>query len=154
MRHKRNIAWLGAALLLASCMAAQTRSWQNVQELQPGTPISMKAPYRVRCAFVAATEEQLECEQAIAGQFLLPGSRRLRFERRSIREVRLERVDAGRPNKGDLIGAGVGAGIGAAIGGTGSAGSGKGALCLGVFGAAIGAGIGHALAHGEVIYRQ
>lgn len=155
MRHKRNITLLAASLLLASSALAQGQSWQNVQDLPPGAPISVKATHRIPCSFVAATNEELVCERIIRGHFVVPASYQFRFERRSIREVRMER-----PDRGALIGAGIGAGAGAAIGAAAwhaQSGYTRGgtALILGGLGAVIGGAIGHEhpLAHGEVIYR-
>jgi hypothetical protein len=154
MRQKRNISLLTASLLLASCAPAQVKSWQNVQDLPAGTPISVKAEHRIRCVFVIATDQELVCEPPIPGQFMFPGSHQVRLERRSIHEVRRGRVDRGRPNKGDLIGAGIGAGIGVGIGSRCTTYCGNVTALLGILGAAFGAGIGHAVAQGEVIYRQ
>ena len=131
------------------------RSWQNVQGLPPGAPISVKVAHRIACTFVAATDEELVCEQIMRANFMLPGSYRFRFERRSIRQVRMERSD-----KGALIGAGIGAGAGAVIGAVACHAEPPGctrgiaALLLGGLGAGFGAGLGHSFAHGEIIYGQ
>jgi hypothetical protein len=152
MRQKRNISLLAASLLLASSALAQVRSWQNVQALQPGTPIAVKSAQKIRCNFVAATDEELVCEGASPGQFMFPDSQQFRFQRASIRQVRTVRRDMRRPGMGDLIGAGIGAGIGVAIGSRCNSKCGNMTAVLGVLGAALGAGMGHAMTQGQIIY--
>jgi hypothetical protein len=154
MRHKRNIILLAAGFLLVSYASAQVTNWQNVQDLPPGTPISVKAAHRIRCDFIAATDEELACEQTIRGQFMFPSSHRFRFERRRIREVRREH-----PDRGTVIGAGIGAGAGAAIGAAtwrpeSGYTHGGATLIPCVLGAVFGGAIGHLFAHGEIIYRR
>jgi hypothetical protein len=154
MRNKRNVTLLAASLLLASSTLAQVRSWQNVQGLPPGAPISVEAAHRISCTFDAATDEELVCEQTIRSNFMLPGSYRYRFERRSVRQVRMER-----PEKGALIGAGIGAAAGAALGAatwhpqSGYTHGGT-TFISGALGALFGGVIGHHFGHGEIIYGQ
>ena len=119
-RHPRRIvSSMLAALLLASNAQAQTQTpasaqtqvgdWQAVESLKRGTPISVKARRHVLCLFKSATEHELVCKPP---RLFVLGAREARFDRQSVREVRIRR---NRENDG-WIGAGIGAGAGGVIG--------------------------------------
>lgn len=89
---------LSAFLFLSNCQA-QTGDWQAVQDIPPGSLISVKTQFgTTRCAFQVAGDAELYCD---AGT----------FHRQSIRRVRLER-----PNVSAALGAVIGAGIGVGVG--------------------------------------
>jgi hypothetical protein len=112
------------------------------------------------CTFLKATKTQLFCQVIEQAPFpyIIRGDRayRLEFDRKIVREVRLEHSD--RTNS--LIGVGIGAGVGAALGAAGgneTAAERKGAAVLfGMFGALIGGAMGKnfPLFHRNVIYKR
>jgi hypothetical protein len=71
MSYTKTIPFLLAPLLLAVCALAQTRDWQAVKNLQPGTRISVRSDHlfiRNTCFFLSATDDQLVCERAVHGR--------------------------------------------------------------------------------------
>ena len=145
-----------AILLLGSFLAAapaqaQTSDWRAVQQLRPGTAISVKGRFRVQCNFREASETELVCSQRTQGRFLRPP---IVLPRAQIRQVRIERAEASA-----LAGTAIGAGAGAALG----ANSGNGALTREgstLLGAGIGGLIGGTFGrqfpflHGDVVYER
>jgi len=130
---------------------AQTSNWSTVQQLRPGTPISVKVRFRLQCNFRHADDQQLVCDERTQGRFLRPP---IVLARAHIHEVRIERADASA-----VAGAAIGAGTGAAVGAT----SGNGTLTRGgstLLGAGIGGLIGGVFGkqfpflHGEVVYQK
>src|SRR4029077_378728 len=94
---------------------AQTSDWRAVQNLQPGTLISVKSKHRVKCKFLRATDDAVSCE-IIRGGLLGVATKAppdLMFNRQSVREVRLEHADGSNAAIGAVIGAGAGAVFGA-----------------------------------------
>jgi hypothetical protein len=89
---------------------AQNRDWQAVQNLKPGTRISIKAQERYLCTFENASQDELTCEGVHPRVTRQPS--RISIPRREIREVRLPPNQA----KYGWIGVGIGAGVGAAGG--------------------------------------
>jgi hypothetical protein len=142
-----------ALLLLLSRAPAQTADWHAVQLLPPGAPISVRDRHsRVRCFFQEATSDQLVCEQRIRYRSLDLGAYQTRYDRQSIREVRLER-----PGDSALVGAAIGAGAGAALGAsTASSNRGTAALLVGGIGALLGGHVGVEtfIVHGPIIYKR
>lgn len=157
MRHTRIIFLVFAAVLLASTALAQTGDWQAVKNLRPGTKISVQGGHSFHnlCIFEHATDEQLVCEHILHGPrgAFIPSERV--YERKRIREVRLEHSDAANMATGAAIGGGIGAAVGASAG-NGTLTRGGGALLLGAGGALIGGAFGRdfPVAHGKVIYRR
>jgi hypothetical protein len=157
MRHAKIIFLLSAAVLLSSSALAQTGDWQAVKNLQPGTRISVQGGHSFHnlCIFEHATDEQLVCEHILHGPrgAFLPSERV--YERKKIREVRLEHSDAANMATGAAIGGGIGAAVGASAG-NGSLTRGGTALLLGTGGALIGGIFGRdfPVAHGKVVYRR
>ena len=146
-------ALLGGAILvaLASPLLAQTGDWSLVEQLRPGARISIHARHRTVCIFENATDEELSCRLESPRYFNF--SPELFFDRRDVREVRIEYSD----DFHSAVGTGVGFAVGAATGASNeSSGRGVGALIYGGFGALIGhhAGPLIAIIHGPVIYRR
>jgi hypothetical protein len=143
-----------ALLILASSAQAQTGNWQAVENIKPGSRISVKAEHRVRCIFRYATDDELVCKRIHRGLFR-SAPPEIAFDRPSVREVRLEKSDEANAAVGAAIGAGVGAAAGASNG-NGTLTRGGGALLLGALGAVIGWSFGsefHVL-HGKIVYKQ
>ena len=129
-------------------------SWDTVENLIAGTPISVRAraPFHLMCYFERATDDQLFCQ---------PLHPRLStrtdyiFERREIREVRLEHSEA----TNEMLGAATVGGVMAAIGAAGNGSNvtrGGAALLGGAIGALFGGIFGRdfPLFHRGVIYRR
>ena len=138
-------------LVLTAEPWAQTGNWSNVQQLRPGTPISVKVRFRLQCNFRHADDRQLVCDERTQSRFLRPPIVLARWQ---IHQVRIERAEASA-----VAGAAVGAGAGAAVGAT----SGNGTLTRGgstLLGAGIGGLIGGVFGkqfpflHGEVVYQK
>jgi uncharacterized protein YcfJ len=155
MKIGRAVLHLLAMQLLGVVPAtyAQTQSsdWSLVEQLRPGTPISVKGRLRVQCNFRHADEKQLVCDPRTQGGFLRPP---IQLPRELVREVRIERVEAS-----TVAGAAIGAGAGAALG----ASSGNGTLTRGgsaLLGGGIGGLIGGTFSrqfpflHGKVVYER
>jgi hypothetical protein len=117
----------------------QAGDWRAVQNLTPGTEISVKTQRRYRCVVEKVTEDELVCEAH--GRWFRVST--LVIRRSEINEARVRP----RPNqaKDAWIGAGIGAGAGAIAAGTssrdypgfhafvgGAAGAGGGALVGGI----------------------
>jgi hypothetical protein len=151
-----------AFLLFTPAALAQTGDWQPVMELPPGTSISVKAGHFFAhnlCTLQSVTEETLVCERIQHGPGALRSSPAhvFTYDRKSVREVRLEHSDVANT----ALGAAVGAGAGAAIGGslsprrTGYSRAG-GALLLGTIGGLMGGVFARdfPIVHGRVVYKQ
>jgi len=148
----RIISLLLVLLTLGSGMQAQTGDWQAVMNLRRGTCITVKARHRTRCFFKRATEDQLVCKPP---RLLWLGPVERRFDRQSVREVRLERSDEANAAVGAAIGAAAGAALGASSG-NGTLTRGGGAFLIGSIGALCGWFFGsdfHIL-HGKTIYKR
>ena len=113
-RALRIISALLAALLLLPNAQAQTRDWQAVRNLRPGTRIMVKAEHRYPCSFLSATEHELSCEVPQHWRIGLPAQ--MIFSRAEIREIRKEPNQA----KDAWIGAGIGGTAGAVAAGSSS----------------------------------
>src|SRR6266851_4436315 len=133
MKHAKPISLVFALFLLTPMASAQTGDWQAVKSLQPDTKISVQysRPFRGICIFERATDEQLVCEHIMHGPRGLIVPSEYVYERKRIREVRLEHSDTANIATGAVIGGGVGVAIGT------SRGSGT-TLLLGTGGALIG----------------
>src|SRR5215467_7319058 len=94
------LAWM----LLATCASAQVGDWNLVKSLSPGARISVKTRVRLTCNFQAASDDTLLCQQTRHARIPLP-PQVIEFERKKVREVRLERSEAANA----LTGAGLGA---------------------------------------------
>ncbi len=103
-------------LFLFVCVPASGRqvgSWQAVEDLDPGTRISVKEHRgfpAFPCNFERADDQVLVCSTVHPVPF---GPRRFTFKRGSVRRVRLEYSDAFNARVGGAIGFGAGATIGA-----------------------------------------
>jgi len=164
-RRRQIISSMLALLLLESNAQAQTQTqtqsqtqtqtqagdWQAVVNLKPGTRISLKAQHHILCVFQAATDDELVCKPK---RFLWLGPRESRFDRQSIREVRLERNQT----KDMLIGTGIGTGAGAIAGATtGKAPRGGSLLVLTLGGSLVGSVVGGIVSiplRGKIIYKR
>jgi hypothetical protein len=157
MRDTRTISFLLAPLLLASLAIAQQADWQAVKNLAPDTRISVRSehPFHSMCIFQRATDEQLLCERILRGSSRLLIPPEAVYDRKKIREVRLEHSEAANVATGAAIGGGVGAAIGASAR-SGALTRSGGAFLLGTGGAIIGGFFGRDLpvTHGKVIYRR
>ena len=143
------VVWLAAA----SACFGQNSSWQSVQEIVPGTRISVKTRLRTLCDFLQATSDALICLPAHPSPIL--GRRELRFERSKVREVRLEHSDALNMLIGGSVGAGAGALTGVVAGDRGYTKEGR-ALLLGAIGGLLGGTFGQEfpIHHGKKVYRR
>ncbi len=155
MRHKLVLPIAFFIVSIVPAAHARTGHWRDVMRLRAGTPISVKPANesRVLCIFVRATKNELSCDRFWSSPppYVPPIESRYRFDRRIVREVRLEHSD--RANA--AIGMGVGAGIGAGLGEASSA-RGLGAVIFGALGAYIGKEVGRdaPLFHRKVIYKR
>ena len=154
MRQLRIIASLLVFTLIFSSAQAQTGDWRAVKNIPRGSPISVKVRVRILCIFQSATDDELICTRTNP----LPspiGLDDLRFDRREIREVRLEHSEATNATVGDAIGAGVGAAVGASSN-DGTVTRGGGALLIGGIGGIIGGFFGRdfPILHGKIVYRR
>ena len=152
-KSKRQIiSSMVVALFFGFTAQAQTGDWQDVVNLKRGTRITVKTRHRTRCFFKTATDDELVCKPP-RSLWLRPAERR--FDRQSVREVRLERSDEANAAVGAAIGAGAGAALGASNG-NGTLTRGGGALLIGSIGALSGWFFGsdfHIL-HGKIIYKR
>jgi hypothetical protein len=158
MRHLRIYRSVLATLFFAPTAFAQTGNWQAVKQLEPGMKISVQVDHHSlhsTCYFQRATDDQLFCERVLHGvsRVLIPPD--AAYDRKEIREVRIEHSDRSNTAAGAAIGGGVGATLGAANG-NGTLTREGGALLLGTVGALIGGSFGRdfPIFHGKVIYRR
>jgi hypothetical protein len=140
MRRIRLIQPLLALLLCAWNAQAQTGTWQAVESVRPGSVISVRARYHIKCIFRSATDDVLICDSVRRGLIRL-GPPEVTLDRKSVREVRLERSRGANELAGAAIGAGAGLAIGASAG-NGTLTRGGGALLLGGIGGIIGGFVG------------
>ena len=161
MRYQRILFLLFGLLLFTSTAWARKGDWHAVENLSPGTHISVlnrQSPARLYCSFERATARELFCRQLTRPSFLPiylpPISSEVAFERRDIVEVRLEHSDATNAAIGGAIGAGAGAALGAASSDSHSRGAGM--ALFSVLGFALGSAINRALpiTPRKVIYRR
>ena len=141
-----------AALLLMS-EQARAGDWRAVENLAAGSRISVKIRFHTLCNFRRATDDILICQPAHPS--ILTGAGDISFERKRVREVRLERSD----QTNTAVGAAIGAGVGAVVGASArhpSLTPGGSALLLGGLGSVIGGFFGRdfPIVHGKVIYRR
>ncbi|MBZ5701584.1 MAG: hypothetical protein LAN84_07025 [Acidobacteriia bacterium] len=140
--------------IAATNAEAQKGDWAAVQRIEPGTRISVKLRLRTVCHFVSATENQLACKIPPEGRMpFLPSE--LKFERRKIRQVRLEHDPSVNSLAGMAIGMGTGAALGAAAGGK-TLTRGGGAILMGGIGALFGGvyGMFFPVVHKKVVYKR
>ena len=146
----RIISSVLVVLLFGSNVQAQNGDWQAVQNLKRGTRISVKARHRVICFFKTATDDELICKPP---RLFFLGRAEARFDRQSVREVRIKRNEE---NDG-WIGAGAGAGVGAAVGvNTGTPRGGKAIVdtLLGAFLGGMVAGVVPIFHHDKTVYKR
>jgi hypothetical protein len=138
-------------LLFASAARAQSSDWRVVQNLRPGTRITVKTQKSYACEVEQATEDKLVCHHP--SRF----SRRTRtFQKSEIREVRLAVDMKQYAATGAAIGAAVGAIAGASIPTNVEQTRPLTAIATGFVGAGVGHITGGAIAivkKGKVIYR-
>jgi hypothetical protein len=134
---------------------AQKGDWKAVENLAPGTRISVKTAVRLICFFESATDDELVCSMHPPGPGLGISYER-RYDRSRIRDVRLEYSEAADIAIGATVGGGAGAIVGAVAGGNGTVTRGGGALLLGGIGALVGGAFGRdfPIAHGKVVYKR
>lgn len=96
-----------ALVLLTSAVAQSKGDWDAVRRISRGTPIVVKAWRNAKCEFRDATDEQLFCDDPLLGDVLT-------FNRRDIRQIRLEFTGEIKGHIGAAVGAAIGAAIGAA----------------------------------------
>ncbi len=144
-------------LLLNPSAFAKSGDWQAVTDLPPGIEISVRLEHspNIPCTFEHADEKELICEHVMYGPRGANASREFVYERRKIREVRIERGENTNGATGVVIGGAAGAAFGAAVGNGAPARVG-GALLLGGLGAVFGGIIGRSVhpVHGKVVYRR
>src|SRR5579872_3420119 len=112
---QRMVSCMLSLLILVSSVHARTGDWQAVKDITPDTHISVKGNrrFRVPCLFRRATEEELVCDHMARESIFHSGPERI-FDRRNIREIRLEYNDASRRGVGVAIGFAAGTTIGIA----------------------------------------
>lgn len=144
--------WIVWCAFCTNCLG-QITDWKAVQQIAPGTRISVKTRFRTLCDFVQASSDTLTCLPA--HQSIGLGRQALRFERSKIRDLRFEHSDGVNMVVGGAVGAGTGAAIGAIAGGRGYSREGT-ALLLGSIGGLIGGSMGQEfpIAHGKEVYRR
>jgi hypothetical protein len=142
-------------LILTPVVRAQTGDWRAVENLKPGSRISVKTGHRTICFFVGATHDELTCELPRRRRGVLFGPGELTFSRQRIREVRLEHSEAADAAVGAAIAGGIGATVGASVKGSGALTRGGGALLLGGISAIIGGFVGRdfPIVHGQIVYK-
>jgi hypothetical protein len=86
-RKPRIISSIIFVLLFGSSAQAQNGDWQAVENLKPGTRLTVKARHNILCIFQSATDDELVCKPL---RFLHLGPGESRFDRQSVREIRLE----------------------------------------------------------------
>jgi hypothetical protein len=136
--------------------AAPTADWRAVENLAPGSIISLKSPGRhhLRCRFERADIDLLVCERIVHGNLVF-GPTEIVLERRNIDQVRLEHSEAANAATGALLGAGAGAAIGASVH-NGTLTRPGGALLIGAIGGIIGGFVGRdvSILPGKIIYQR
>lgn len=90
-------------LMTALPIPAQNHDWGAVQNLRPGTRITVRHAFHVGCELVRVTDQELTCDRQVADQ-----DRRVTFRRNRIREVRLERTEQNHWVRGATAGAAAG----------------------------------------------
>jgi hypothetical protein len=154
MRQVRTIYVMLVLLALASGAQAQIGNWGAVRNLAPGSSVSVKARHHLRCIFEDATDDALVCKRIPHG--LVPiNPAEITFDRRSIREVRLERSSNANAATGAAIGVGVGAAVGA-TNGNGTLTREGSALLMGGIGGIVGHFVGKEfpILPGQIIYQR
>ena len=168
MRKLQILTSLALFALLAPYLHAQTGDWNAVENLAPGTSMSVKGRghFHLMCTFVQANDDRLVCarpahyQPILTRRFPFPVPTPIQgpyyfFDRRQIRDVRLEHSRANNA----LIGAAVVGGAFAAVGANSDSGTltrGGGAILCGLIGGLIGGVFGRdfPLFHRKVIYRR
>jgi hypothetical protein len=145
-------------LMLMLCVPsarAQKGDWKAVENLAPGTRISVKLAVRAICFFEYASDDELVCRTHVAAPIGAISYKR-QYPRPKIREVRLEYSEAADTAIGAAVGGGAGAIVGAVAGGNGTITRGGGAVILGGIGALIGGAFGRdfPIAHRKVVYKR
>jgi len=153
MKTLKIFCFMLACLMFASAAQAQAGDWRAVQQLAPGSRISVKIRFHVLCDFEGATDAVLVCEPVRRPTLMGPGE--FRFDRKRVREVRLEHSDDANTAVGAAVGAGVGATVGASLSPR-SLTSGGSALLLGGIGGIAGGFFGRdfPILHGKIIYKR
>lgn len=151
MRTLKIFLSLLAGLVLVSAAQAQTGAWRAVENLAPGTRISVKIRFHMLCDVTRVTDAALMCE--LLHQRIRPGE--MTFNRKLIREVRLEHSDPANTAIGAALGGGVGVTVGASLGNR-SLDRPAAALVLGTVGGLLGGAFGRdfPIFHGKVIYKR
>jgi len=141
--------WLFVISLVVPA-GAQINQWRNVEQLRPGTLISVVERGRRECELVSVTDSELICNRDV-GRL----NRRLVYARSQIREVRLERPE----DNTMIVGAITGGIAGGLVGflGTKQASDPETRPYATYYGVPIGALIGgivgrHVHRHGSVVY--
>lgn len=161
MRKPHIATSLLVIVLFVPCAHAQKGNWQAVEKILPGMPISVVNQQRDRlmCYFEHATDDQLICRtlpRSSGFPFPTPVERyNALFERRDVREVRLEHA----AGTNALIGGGIGGAVGAALVARLDEGAGPKGGAIGfasMVGALLGAvvGIDRPLFHRKTIYKR
>jgi hypothetical protein len=151
MRTLKIFLSLLAGLILVSAAQAQTGDWRAVENLAPGTRISVKIRFHMLCDVTRVTDAALMCE--LVHQRIRRGE--MTFNRKLVREVRLEHSDQANTAIGASLGGGVGMTVGASLVNP-SLDRAAGALVLGTVGALVGGVFGRdfPIFHGKVIYKR
>jgi len=76
--------WFGVIIFVLP-IGAQTNQWRRVEQLRPGTPISIVERGRQECELDSVTDSELICVRPMSRV-----TRKLVYVRSQIREVRLE----------------------------------------------------------------
>jgi hypothetical protein len=79
--------WMGVISLVLP-IAAQTNDWRTVEQLKPGTPISIVEHGRQECELDSVTDSELICVMPMSRI-----TRKLAYARSQIQEVRRETPD-------------------------------------------------------------
>jgi hypothetical protein len=157
VKNKNLASAVLSVLLLSSITSAQSGDWQAVTDLPPGIEISVKSEhsFRIPCILERASEKELVCEYLMHGPRGAVAARERIYERKTVREVRLERGNHANIATGAVIGGAAGAAVGANVG-NGPHPKVVGALLLGGLGAVFGGIIAKDFIpnRGKLIYRR
>ncbi len=151
MTSPKWLAAIPALCCLIGPLQGQTSDWRSVENLAPGTSISVVQRGRQGCELLKVTDSELACDREVGEVH-----RRLVFARAQVREVRLEEPEHDRMITGAIVGAVVG-GLAGFIGGAQAADPEARGYAR-IYGIPIGGLAGGAIGskfhrHGAVIYR-
>ena len=151
MRMRLAIIIITALLALPS-FGQSKGDWNAVRRIDRGRLITLKAPAKLRCRFVDATDDKLFCDTA--GPFYTRNS--LAIDRNDVLEVRLELADGYNWAVNASIGTVTGVTAGAIANAANPRSGTDARFDLGLIGFLLGGASAHQchIVHGRIIYRR